>query len=144
MVILALIFLNTSVAVYYAKKRWYLASIMFTLSSAVLFGMLLFEVKVPFASDGIISFIGPDKYYAIQDALVTYSAHAVSPYLAIVLLAVISTIVVTIDTAATFIDKIKRAKPRHVAHASRIAWRLRRLFYLKRRKTYLTFCLMLC
>ena len=144
MTVFALFLLNTLVAIYYAKKRWYVASIMFVLSSAVLFGMLVFISKVPFVADGIIDFIGAERYITIQEALVLHTTYAVSPYLAIVLLMVIATVVVTLETAATLIDVIKRARPQTVAHTSRIARRLCRLLYIKRRKTYLTFCTMLC
>ena len=143
MVSLVLLLLNTLAAIYYAKKRWHWASIMFVLSSFVLFGLSLFMARVPLVTDGIISLIGVGNYLLAREVLLVYSAYAVSPYFAIVILAVVATIVVTLDTAATLLEEVKRDKPQRVAQQARALWRLRSVFCQKR-KTYLSFCSMLC
>ena len=144
MVSIVVFLLNILVTVYYAKKRWHVASILFALSACVLFGLSIFMERIPVVSDGLVGLVGVDAYLAMHDILLVYSPYVISPYLAILALAVIAAVVVAVDTTIRFVKGSRRTKPQRVADETRGAWRIRIFFYFKKRKTYLSFCTMLC
>ena len=143
--IIAAATLNICFTVYFARKKWFFASLTYALSSLVLLSLAFLTAENRFVADGLIGMIGVNAYNACHSQLLLLIKGALSPYLAINLLGIVCFIVLAAKTAeriirrvcaksSTVYDRSGRAKPE----------RLRLPRFVLFEKKYLSYCVMLC
>ena len=137
--------LNILFTFYFAKKRWFLASLIYILASFVLLCLGLFASQQHFVVDGLVGLLGLDAYETSQAFVLTMSEGALSPYIAIEMMLLISVVVLTAKTAERIIRFVFSKSSTDYDRSGRpkqLCLRLPRRISFE--KKYLSYCEMLC
>lgn len=143
-ILLAII--NMFVTIYFAKKRWYAASLVFACSILVLTGLLLFTVEIPTVTDGFIEIVGLETYNIVGRILSANMYYAFPPFAAIVILCLLSVFIVALKTIEHVVNIVKAHYNHRFARSARTTPPPEFCAFLgnSNRKLYLSNCALLC
>ena len=137
--------LNILFTFYFAKKRWFLVSLVYIFATLVLLCLGLFASQQHFVVDGLVGLLGLDAYELSREFMLTMAEEALSPYIAIEMMLLISFVVLTAKTAERIIRFVFSKSSTDYDRSGRrkqLCLRLPRRISFE--KKYLSYCEMLC